>query len=134
MHVSTLFPATMILAALSFGAHADTSSLSNIPSDRAVVYYGDLNIDTEHDAKIMLERIEQAAKKACGGHATFGAYFGSLNRSVEECRGETVQRTVKHLGVAMVTRVYSGTKPSGRREHCMSEFGAGERGQTSCGR
>jgi len=111
MRVATLFSAAMIWAALSLGAHADTSSPSNTTSGSSLVYYGDLNIDTERDAKIMLERIEQAAKKACAGHATFGAYIGSLNRTFEECRRETVQRTVKQLGAAMVTRVYSKATP-----------------------
>jgi UrcA family protein len=107
MRVATLFSTAMILGSLSFGAHADTSGPSNTTSGRSLVYYGDLNMDTERDAKIMLERIEQAAKRACAGHATFGAYTGSLNRTFEECRSETVQRTVKQLGAAMVTRIYS---------------------------
>jgi UrcA family protein len=109
MHVSTFSAATIL--ALSFSAHADTSSPSNISSGRIPVYYGDLNIDTEHDAKIMLERIEQAAKRACGGHATFGAYIGSLERTFAECRRETVQRTVKELGAPSVTRIYSKARP-----------------------
>jgi UrcA family protein len=111
MHVSTLFPAATLLAALSFGAHADTSSPGNSSSGRIAVYYGDLNIKTEQNAKIMLERIELAAEKACRGHATFGSYIGSLERTFEECRSETVQRTVKQLGAPIVTRIYSQARP-----------------------
>jgi len=111
MHVPTSFPIATIMAALSFGAHADTLSASNISSGRIAVYYGDLNIDTEHDAKIMLERIEQAAKRACGGHATFGTYIGSLERTFEECRSETVQRTVKQLRAPTLMRIYSKATP-----------------------
>lgn len=107
MRISSLLSAVMTLAALNLGARADTASPSDITSAHNLVYYGDLNIDTERDAKILLERIEQAAKKACSGHATFGAYIGSLNRTFEECRSETVQRTVKQLGAPMVTRIYS---------------------------
>ena len=111
MHASTLFSAATILATLSFGAHADTFGPSNISSAHTAVYYGDLNIKTEHDAKIMLERIEQAAKKACSGHATFGPYIGSLERTFEQCRNETVQRTVEQLGAPIVTRIYSEAGP-----------------------
>jgi UrcA family protein len=108
MHISVpTLAAAIMLAALSFGAHADTSSQRVKITGRSAVYYGDLNLNAEQDAKILLERIEQAATKACGGHATFGAYTGSLNRTFEECRSETVQRTVKQLGAAMVTRIYS---------------------------
>jgi UrcA family protein len=103
------FAAAMILAALSFGVYADTpiEGPSNIIPGRSVVYYGDLNIDTEQDAKILLQRIGLAAKKACGGHATFSSYTGSLDHTFEECRSEAVQRTVKQLGAYMVTRIYS---------------------------
>jgi UrcA family protein len=110
MYVSTLFSAATLLA-LSFGAHADTSSPGNTSASHIAVYYGDLNINTEHDAKIMLERIEQASRRACSGHATFGAYIGSLERTFEECRSETVQRTVKQLGAPAVMRVYSKATP-----------------------
>lgn len=97
-----------MLAALSFAAHAGTSiHRSNVTPGRDVIYYGDLNIGTEHDARLMLERIELAAKKACGGHAAFSSYTGSLDHSFEECRSETVERTVKQLGAPMVTRLYS---------------------------
>jgi UrcA family protein len=122
MRISTpIFAAAVMLAALSFGAHADTSTdgPGTIIRGRSVVYYGDLNIATEQDAKIMLQRIERAAKKACGGHPTFSTYTGSLDHTFEECRGEAIQRTVKQLGAPMMTRIYSETRP---REswHCCS--------------
>jgi UrcA family protein len=110
MHITIpKLAAAVMLAALSFGAHADTSinGPSNIIRGRGVVNYGDLNIDTEQDAKILLQRIELAAKKACGGHATFSSYTGSLDHTFEECRSEAIQRTVKKLDAYMVTRLYS---------------------------
>jgi UrcA family protein len=108
MRISTPnFAAAVMLAALGFGARADASSPSTIIRGRSVVFYGDLNIDTEQDAKILLQRIERAAKKACGGHPTFSTYTGSLDHTFEACRGEAIQRTVKQLGAPMVTRIYS---------------------------
>jgi UrcA family protein len=110
MHTSApIFAAAIMLAALSLCAHADTStdSSSKFIPGRSVVYYGDLNIDTEPDAKIILQRIERAAKKACGGHATFSSYTGSLDHTFEECRSDAIQRTVKQLGAPAVTRIYS---------------------------
>jgi UrcA family protein len=108
MRISTpILAAAAMLAAFSFGAHADTSSPGTIIRGCSVVYYGDLNIETEPDAGTMLQRIELAAKKACGGHPTFSTYTGSLDHTFEECRGEAVQRTVKQLGAPMVTRIYS---------------------------
>ena len=63
MHVPILFPIATIMAALSFGAHADTLSPSHISSGRIAVYYGDLNIDTEHDAKIMMRIYSKATPR-----------------------------------------------------------------------
>jgi UrcA family protein len=120
MRISTpIFAAAVLLAALSFGAHADSSAdePGTIIRGRSVVYYGDLNIETEQDAKSMLQRIEQAAKKACGGHPTFSTYTGGLDHTFEECRGKAIQRTVKQLGAPMVTRIYSEAR-SRESWHC----------------
>jgi UrcA family protein len=114
MRISTpISVAAAILAALSFGAHADTST-DGAPTNitgRSVVYYGDLNLNAEQDAKIMLQRIERAAKKACGGHATFSSYTPTLDHTFEECRSKAIQRTVKQLGAPLVTRIYSEARP-----------------------
>jgi UrcA family protein len=108
MRISTLmFTAAIMLTALSFRADADASSPAAIAQGRSVVYYGDLDIETEQDAKIMLQRIERAARKACGGHATFSSYTGALDRTFEECRREAIHRAVKKLGASKVTRIYS---------------------------
>jgi UrcA family protein len=115
MRVSTpLFAAAVLLATLSIGAHADTSTNGPVSSitGRRVVYYGDLNLNAEEDAKIMLQRIERAAKSACGGHAAFSSYVGSLDyHTFEECRERAIQRTVKQLGAPMVLRIYSEARP-----------------------
>ena len=108
-----IFAAAVMLAAPCFGAHADTStdgSPTNI-TGRRVVYYGDLNLNAEQDAKIMLQRIERAAKKACGGHPTFGSISHRSDHAFEECRREAIQRTVKQLGAPVLTRIYSEARP-----------------------
>jgi UrcA family protein len=112
MRISTLIiTAAIILTALSFRAHADASSPVTIVQGRSVVYYGDLDIETEQDAKTMLQRIERAARKACGGHATFSSYTGALDHTFEECRDKAIQRTVIQLGAPMLTRIYSEATP-----------------------
>jgi UrcA family protein len=114
MHVSTsTFTAAMMLAALSFGVHADpsTDDPGAVIRGHSVVYYGDLQLDADRDAKIMLKRIERAAKKACGGHPTFSSYTGALDRTFEECRDKAIQRTLKQLGAPAVTRIYSDATP-----------------------
>lgn len=112
MHISiATITAAVILAALSFGAHADTSGQPAKITGRSVVYYGDLDLSAEQDAKIMLERIDQAARKACGGHRTFSSYTGRLDETFDECRSEAIARTVEQLSAPVVTRIYSEAKP-----------------------
>jgi UrcA family protein len=114
MHVSTpMFAAAAMLAALSFGVHADTpiDGPPNNVTGRSIVHYGDLNLNLEQDAKIMLQRIERAAKKACGGHAAVSSHTGSLERTFEECRSKAVQRAVNQLGAPLVTGIYSEARP-----------------------
>jgi UrcA family protein len=96
---------------LSLGAHADTSSQPVKITGRSAVYYGDLDLNSEQDAKIMLQRIEQAATKACGGHPTFSSLTGRLDDTFGECRSEAIARTVKQLGAPKVTRIYSDARP-----------------------
>jgi UrcA family protein len=128
MRISTLiFAAAAMLTALSFRAHADASRPATIVQGRSVVYYGDLDIESEQDAKIMFQRIERAARKACGGHATFSSYTGALDHTFEECRREAIQRTVKQLGASKVTRICSEARsreswhrhPVDAEHHCL---------------
>ena len=112
MHISvSTLTAGIILAALSFGAHADTSSQPVKITGTSAVYYGDLNLNAEHDAKVMLARIEQAATKACGGHPTFNSITGRLDSTFQDCRNEAVARTVEQLGAQLVTRIYFEARP-----------------------
>jgi UrcA family protein len=106
--LAPLFTVPVLLAALSHGAHADTSIHPTNSTGRSVVFYGDLNLNVEPDARIMLLRIERAAKTACGGHAAVSSYTGSLDQyTFDECRAKAVQRTVKQLGAPTLTRIYS---------------------------
>jgi len=111
MHISIrTLAATAILAALGFGAHANPSSQPAKITGRSAVYYGDLNLNIEQDAKTMLARIEQASSKACGGHRTFSSYTGRLDDTFDDCRSEAIARTVKQLSAPVVTRIYSYTR------------------------
>jgi UrcA family protein len=111
MRISTpMFAAAVMLATLCSGARADTppdGDRHNI-TGRSVVHYGDLSLGSEQDAKTMLQRIERAAKTACGGHATSSSYTGSVDhRTFEECRATAIERAVKQLGAPVVTRIHA---------------------------
>jgi UrcA family protein len=106
----SIFAATVMLTVLCIGSHADTwtdGPATNV-TGRTLVHYGDLNLDEEQDAEILLLRIERAAKTACGGHATLSSYTGSVDHyTFEECRAKAVMRAVKQLNAPVVTRIHS---------------------------
>jgi UrcA family protein len=115
MRISTsILSASVMLAASCFSAHADPSAQAS-PSQvtgRSLVHYGDLNLNNEADAQIMLQRIARAAKTACGGHATAGSLTGSVDyHSFELCRTDAVNRAVVQLGAPLVTRIHSDSEP-----------------------
>jgi UrcA family protein len=105
--------ATAMLAALSFGVRADASSDAprTISRGGTVIHYEDLDIDTEAGARILLQRIEGAAKTACGGHSTVSSFTHMPDHTFEQCWGDAVERTVKQLGAPVVTRMYCEARP-----------------------
>ena len=122
MHISiSTFTAAAMLATLGFGAHAHPSSPDPVIRGRSIVHFGDLNIDSEQGAQILLQRIDQAAKEACGGHPTLTAYTRVPDPSFEECRSGTIARTVKKLGAPVVTRIYIEAK---RNSHTSDAHGS----------
>ncbi len=101
---------SILLTATSPAARADTAPDADATAvtGRSAVHSGDINLRDEHDAWIMLQRIERAAKTACGGHATVSSYTGTVDyRTFDECRARAVRRTVQQLGAPLVTRIYS---------------------------
>jgi UrcA family protein len=113
MRISCPIVAAAMLMAVSFGAQAGASTDASpiVIRGHSAVYYGDLHIDAEPDAKILLQRIDRAARKACGGHPTFSAYTGRLDHTFEDCRDKAIQRAVKQLRAPMVTRIYTEARP-----------------------
>jgi UrcA family protein len=95
------------LSALRAGAHDGRSTDGTIRTDM-VIYFGDLNLSSESDARILLERIERGAKKACGGQHAFSSYTGAVDKSFDECRAAAVGKAIERLNAQLVTRVYAG--------------------------
>jgi UrcA family protein len=107
MHISILtFTAAAMLTSLAFSAHADGSRPDPVIRGRSIVHYGDLDINSQPGAEILLRRIEQAAVEACGGHVNFTTYTAVSDDTFEECRRGTIARTVKKLRAPAITRIY----------------------------
>jgi UrcA family protein len=111
MHMSiSVLTGAVMLSTFCIGAQADAASPDPVIRGRSVVHFADLHIDSEGDAKILLQRIERAASEACGGHPSFETYTTVPDRTFDECRIGTLARAVKKLGAPVVTRIYYESK------------------------
>ena len=107
MHISILtFTAAAMLTGLAFSARADALRSDPVIRGRSIVHYGDLDINSQPGAEILLRRIEQAAVEACGGRVNFTTYAGVPDDTFEECRRGTIARTVKKLRAPTIMRIY----------------------------
>ena len=74
------------------------------------VTYGDLDLGTLTDARVMLTRLEQAAKRACGGdprlNPDYNLTFQSLEKTYQECRSDAVARAVVEVNAALLTELF----------------------------
>ena len=96
-------------AALSCAAPVLAQTSDTVPS--VSVKYGDLNIGSPADARVLLKRLEAAANTACGGAPD----IRQLNQwtSFEACRRSAVARAVVAVDSPMLTAVAHGGSPAG---------------------
>ena len=102
----------LMLTAVNMGAYADGATDHSVRR-QMVIHFGDLNLTNPQDAQVLLERIEQAAKTACGGHPTFSSYTGHLDATFDECRGTAIRKAVEQVSSPTLTRVYSEARKHG---------------------
>ncbi len=108
-------PAAWLLAAAAGAAllsvtpsGASAASADDPPA--VAVSYGDLNIDTERGARILLERIQAAARGVCP--AADGRNLSAWATS-RHCIREAVARAVRQVGSPLLAALYSGRTTHG---------------------
>lgn len=73
---------------------------------RVPVAYADLNLARTEDARIMAERLDEAARFACGGSPHFDANYRSARaaatRRFEECRAQAIDAALAQLDAPAV--------------------------------
>jgi UrcA family protein len=92
--------------AFSIGSASAVSAADQDPVT-ATVKYGDLNLTTPGGAKVMLQRIEQAARQVCQYDADIADLPG-LRDWVRYCVSTRIEITLRRLDAPMVTAAYSG--------------------------
>jgi UrcA family protein len=78
----------------------------NLIVERIAVFYGDLNLSSEAGAAVMLRRLEQGARKVCGG--TPGRQPLAVELAYRICREQALSDAVAQLDAPMVNAFYEG--------------------------
>lgn len=99
----------LIAAALivSFAAPASAQVLTG-QRERERVYYGDLDLYNVKDAEVMLDRVDGAAFRVCGGE---DASTRREREHVSDCSDESTNRAVRQLDHPVVTALNEGVVP-----------------------
>lgn len=79
-------------------AHAETQTMAHV-----AVPYADLNLGTNDGADAMLNRIQRAATRACGGRPETGPLMLVQRQAFNECRAQAISETVIDLNAPLVT-------------------------------
>jgi UrcA family protein len=95
-----------VIAAIGMASHVSTARAEAqklVPIASVRVNYSDLDIQKESDARELLERLDRAAYKACGGdprwHRQFRQMPRRVNQAYRECRQAAVSRAVAEVDV-----------------------------------
>lgn len=99
--IKAAFAALVLAAAIAPAALADTP----VPQASFKVSYGDLDMTNAAHGKLLLRRIEAAARRSC---AIVTVRSPIKPRNVAECSRETVATAVHGLNIETLTLAWSG--------------------------
>lgn len=106
MQTKSFLKVLTVVAALSFAGASQAAFAQTDDTASVKVQSSDLNLSTDAGAKVMLQRIRQAAKSVCGPAPT--NQIDRVARLHEICVKDAVSRTVSQLNSPMITALYSG--------------------------
>lgn len=86
------FAFVFVICALS--ALAPQAAFAAPPS--VTVRYGDIETETDEGARILLRRIERAAREVCG--KDLALRYPSVRRAYLECTMQTMHKTIEDIG------------------------------------
>jgi UrcA family protein len=87
---------------LPAAALAQPAAASNLPS--VVVHYEDINLSTESGAKVLLRRLESAARWVCGDH---GEHIALVDlEPLDRCYAQKLAQAVSAVGSERLMSLY----------------------------
>jgi len=94
---------------------------------RVAVSYGDLDLGNASDARVLLDRLQDAAYKACGGDrrsiSNYTPQWNWLATELQECRNDAVSRAVATVDAPLLSTVFRGEKDQRLVREAASERG-----------
>ncbi len=103
--------AAIAVAAFAQSAAAQPASASSVVVKQVVVTYADLDLKNEAGTAALLDRIEHAADRACGGNPQFDANYQIarefLTREYEQCRASAVSGAVAGISASLTQVAYN---------------------------
>lgn len=93
------------LACLAFGFLTATPALARDVNARRVSY-ADLDLSNDAGARVLLRRIDQAARAVCGDRS--GPMPITKRNQIRMCIAETTGQTVAAVNAPVVTALYEG--------------------------
>ncbi len=97
-----------LICALALAAAAPTLALAAPAAEQApsvVVHFSDLDLSRQHDAQVLLSRIDDAAMESCGATIhTDPAQYAVIRRSA--CRAETMASAVAQINAPLLSALF----------------------------
>ncbi len=93
-------------SAALLGGRAFATDVLSEPLDHApsvVVHFADLDITHEEGARVLLDRIHYAARKACGPEPEFGNLY--MMGKWDDCVKDAETRAIAHLNRPLLNRL-----------------------------
>jgi len=102
-----LISALALTGLVASNQSANAQTPFSVKTRQMVVSFGDLNVHSEADARVLLNRLRMAARIVCGS----APMFGDLNDQAfyDACRKNALDNAVATVGAPEVVEIYRGS-------------------------
>ncbi len=102
--MSRMFQALCVATCAFAMLTAPASAGTNRQHQAVAVHYGDLNLSSEAGAKVLIRRVDQAARQACGVET---GSRGLVRREQRRCRAEAMSEAIAEVNQPVVTTMFA---------------------------
>ena len=102
-------PVVAAIGLIAAAQNVTAAPQTEVTIRQVTVHYGDLDLGTSTDARVLLTRLERAAKRACGNPASnpdYSLIFGKLERAWQVCHRDAVSKAVAEVDASLLTDLH----------------------------